>query len=45
MLRLIGALDALERQRTGNPAARVQRLDISSAEHVIASLRQAGEAP
>jgi hypothetical protein len=45
MLRLIGALDALERQRTGNPTARVQRLDISSAEHVLASLRQAGEAP
>lgn len=45
MIRLIGALDALERQRTGNHAARIQRLDISAAELVLASLRQAGEAP
>jgi hypothetical protein len=45
MMRLISALDALERQRTGNQAARIQRLDISAAELVLASLRQAGEAP
>jgi hypothetical protein len=45
MMRLISALDSLERQRTGNQAARVQRLDISAAELVLASFRQAGEAP
>lgn len=45
MLRLVDAHDALERQRTSNPTARVQRLDISSAELVLASFRQAGEAP
>lgn len=43
MLMLIDALDAVERQRTGNTAARVQRLDISVAERVLASLRQAGQ--
>jgi hypothetical protein len=45
MLRLVDAHDALERQRTSNPTARVQRLDISSAELVLASFRQVGEAP
>lgn len=42
MLMLIDALDAVERQRTGRSAARVQRLDISIADHVLASFRQAG---
>ena len=45
MMRLINALDSLERQSTGSQAARIQRLDISAAELVLASLRQAGEAP
>jgi hypothetical protein len=45
MMGLISALDALERRRTGNQAARIQRLDISAAEPVLAFLRQAGEAP
>jgi hypothetical protein len=45
MMRLISALDTLERRRTGNQAARVQRLDISAAELVLASFRQADEAP
>jgi hypothetical protein len=45
MMRLVNALDALERQSTGNQAARIQRLDISAAELVLASFRQAGEAP
>jgi hypothetical protein len=44
-MRLINALDSLERQSTGNQAARTQRLDISAAELVLASLRRAGEAP
>jgi hypothetical protein len=39
MLRLIDALDAFERQRTGDPAARLQRMDISAAECVLRSLR------
>jgi hypothetical protein len=42
MLVLIDAFDAVERQRAGRSAARVQRLDISIAEHVLASFRQAG---
>ena len=45
MMVLISALDALERRRTGNQAARIQRLDISAAELVLAFFRQAGEAP
>ena len=35
MMVLISALDALERRRTGNQAARIQRLDISAAELVL----------
>lgn len=45
MLRLIDAVDALERQRTGDPASRVQRLDITAAEDVLRFRRQASEAP
>lgn len=45
MLWLIDAVDALERQRTGDPAARVQRLDISAAEGVLRFRGQASEAP
>lgn len=45
MLWLIDAVDALERQRTGDPAARVQRLDISAAEGMLRFRRQASEAP
>jgi hypothetical protein len=45
MMKLISALDAVERRRSGNQAARVQRLDISTAELVLASFRQVGEAP
>jgi hypothetical protein len=45
MMKLISVLDALERGRTGDPASRIQRLDISAAELVLASFRQAGEAP
>ena len=45
MLRLIDVVDALEQQRTGDPAARVQRLDISAAEGMLRFQRQASEAP
>jgi hypothetical protein len=45
MMRLIYALDALERQRTGNQTSRVQRLDISTAQLVLKLLSQADEAP
>jgi hypothetical protein len=45
MMTLIGLLDALERRRSGDGTARMQRLDISTAELVLASIRQAGEAP
>jgi hypothetical protein len=45
MLWLIDAIDALERQRTGDPVARVQRLDISAAEGVLRFRGQVGEAP
>jgi hypothetical protein len=45
MLRLIGALDSMERRRTGKQASRVHRLDISSADQVLAFLRQVGRAP
>ena len=45
MLRLIGALDSVERERAGKQTSRIQRLDISSAEQVLAFLCQAGRAP
>jgi hypothetical protein len=43
MLRLVDALDEVERHRTGDSAARVQRLDISVAVLVLSSFRQAGQ--
>lgn len=45
MLKLIGALDTMERERTGKQTGRIQRLDISSGEQVLAFLRQADRAP
>jgi hypothetical protein len=45
MLWLVDAVDALERRRTGDPAARVQRLDISAAEEMLRFRGQASKAP
>jgi hypothetical protein len=35
MLRIIDALDVVERRRAGDSAARVQKMDIAVAEHVL----------
>jgi hypothetical protein len=45
LIKLINALDMIERLSTGKQTSRVQRLDISTAESVLTSLRQADEAP
>jgi len=45
MLELIRALDSMEGERRGKQGSRIQRLDTSTAEQVLAFVRQAGRAP